>query len=83
VVANEWFETNQERWVKSYRSRLRSRLDDDLLPAFGKRPIAEIEPLEVLDAVRKIEKRDAIEMAKRVRITANPALPIDGAWQGS
>jgi integrase len=65
-VAEEWFETNGSRWVETYASRLRGRLDDDLLPALGKRPIAEIEPLEVLDAIRKIEGRDAIEMAKRV-----------------
>jgi len=66
AVANEWFEANQDRWVESYSSRLRSRMDDDLLPDLGKRPIAEIEPLEVLDVIRKIERRDAIEMAKRV-----------------
>jgi integrase len=66
ALANEWFEANKERWVESYSSRLRSRLDEDLIPELGKRPISEIEPLEVLDAIRKIEKRDAIEMAKRV-----------------
>jgi integrase len=66
ALANEWFEANRERWVESYSSRLRSRLDDDLIPALGKRPISEIEPIEVLDAIRKIEKRDAIEMAKRI-----------------
>ena len=66
AVAEEWFALNESRWVKTYSSRLRSRLDDDLLPALGNRPIAQIEPLEVLEAVRKIEKRDAIEMAKRV-----------------
>jgi integrase len=66
AVADEWFHQNEERWVKSYRSRLRSRLDGDLLLHLGRRPIAEIEPLELLDALRRIEKRDAIEMAKRV-----------------
>jgi hypothetical protein len=66
AVADEWFETNNGRWVPSYSCRLRSRLDDDLMPALGKRPIAEIEPADVLDAIRKIEGRDAIEMAKRV-----------------
>jgi hypothetical protein len=66
AVAKEWFENNQERWVKSYSSRLRSRLDDDLLPVLGQRPIDEIEPLDILDVIRKIENRDAIEMAKRV-----------------
>lgn len=66
AIADEWFEINKGRWVETYSSRLRSRLDDDLLPVLGKRPIADIEPLEVLDAIRTIEKREAIEMAKRV-----------------
>lgn len=66
TVADEWFESNKERWVPAYSERLRSRLDGDLLPMLGNRPIAEIVPLEILDAIRKIERRDAIEMAKRV-----------------
>lgn len=66
TVANEWFESNKERWVPAYSERLRSRLDGDLLPTLGNRPIAEIMPLEILDTIRKIERRDAIEMAKRV-----------------
>ena len=65
-VADEWFEMNADRWVVSYSARLRSRLDADLLPALGDRPIADIAPLEVLDVIRKIEKRDAVEMARRV-----------------
>lgn len=66
AVADEWFEARRRRWVESYSSRLRSRLDADLLPHLGQRPIAEIEPIEVLDVIRRVEGRDAIEMAKRV-----------------
>lgn len=56
AVAEEWFALNETRWVKTYSLRLRGRLEGDLLPALGKRPIAQIEPMEVLDAIRKIEK---------------------------
>lgn len=66
TVADEWFELRKDMWVKSYADRLRSRLDADLLPELGRRPIAEIEPIEVLDVIRKVEKRDAVEMAKRI-----------------
>jgi integrase len=66
VVAEEWFASRQRRWVKGYASRLRSRLEADLLPHLGHRPIAQIEPIEVLDVIRRIERREAIEMAKRV-----------------
>jgi integrase len=66
AVAEEWFETQKGRWVKSYADRLRARLDEDLLPYLGDRPIASIEPIEVLDVIRRIERRDAIEMARRI-----------------
>lgn len=65
-VADEWFDSQKARWADSYSGRLRSRLDDDLLAELGDRPIASIEPIEVLDAIRKIEKRGAVEMARRV-----------------
>jgi integrase len=66
AVADEWFELRKDTWAKSYADRLRSRLDADLLPELGPRPIASIEPIEVLDVIRKVEKRDAVEMAKRI-----------------
>lgn len=66
VVAEEWFRTRERRWVESYSSRLRSRLEADLLPFLGHRPIAEIEPIELLDVIRRVERREAIEMAKRI-----------------
>lgn len=66
AVADEWFKGQRAKWAPSYSERLRSRLDADLLPKLGRRPIAEIEPIDVLDAIRAIEKRDAQEMARRV-----------------
>lgn len=65
-VADDWFQSQRSRWAESYSDRLRSRLDEDLLPELGERPVALIEPIEVLDAIRKIERRGAIEMARRV-----------------
>ncbi len=65
-VAEEWFVIQRAKWVEGYADRLRTRLDADLLPMLGARPIAAIEPMEVLDVIRLIEKRDAIEMARRV-----------------
>lgn len=66
AVAKEWFENNEDRWVDSYSVRLWARMEADLLPKLGRRPIAEIEPIEVLDAIRAVEKRGAVEMARRI-----------------
>ena len=84
VVANEWFDLKEAGWAPSYSSRLRSRLDSDLIVPFGDRPIKDIQPLEVLNALRAIEKRGAIEMAKRIKQMASAifllsALPQRGA----
>jgi hypothetical protein len=66
LVANEWFERQKARLAPSYSDRLRSRLDEDLLPALGERPLKDIEPIEILDALRKVENRGAPEMARRI-----------------
>lgn len=66
VVAEAWFKARKVKWVKSNSDRLRSRLNDDLLPVLGDRKIAAIEPVEVLDCIRRIEQRGAPEMARRV-----------------
>lgn len=66
VVAEAWFKARAVKWVDSYANRLRSRLDDDLLPDLGELKAAEIEPVEVLACIRKIEQRGAPEMARRV-----------------
>lgn len=66
AVAEAWFKARNVKWVDSYADRLRSRLDDDLLPDLGELKIAAIEPVEVLSCIRKIEQRGAPEMARRV-----------------
>lgn len=38
-------------------------------PALGKRPVAEISALEVLDALRSVERRGRLESARRMRST--------------
>ena len=65
-VAREWFDNNATRWVHSYAVRLRSRLEDDLITPLGSKDICKITALELLSVIRQIEKRGAIETAKRI-----------------
>lgn len=67
VLAKEWFANQDGRWVKSYADRIWSRIEDDLIPHLGGRPAEEIEALEMLEVLRKIEARGAIESAKRIK----------------
>jgi integrase len=42
-------------------------LEADVFPAIGRRPIAELEPPELLDMLRKVEQRGVKEMARRLK----------------
>lgn len=69
VIALEWFNTRMVDKSKSHRDRTLRALQKDLFPRIGRRPISEITPPELLQALRRIESRGAIETAKRARQT--------------
>lgn len=64
-IAREWFAMKLAGWTPSYSDRLMSRLEADVFPPLGRRAITEIEPPDVLEVIRKVEGRGAIELAKR------------------
>ena len=65
-VALEWYNKRLHTWVKSHADDVKRRLDVNIFPAIGKRPIAEIEAPELLQAVQVIEKRGSYDLAHRV-----------------
>jgi integrase len=69
IVAREWCENQRDGWTALYHDHVMRRLEADVFPEIGSRPIAEIEPPELLALLRKVEKRGAVEIAKRLRQT--------------
>lgn len=65
-VAREWFAKFSAEWAASHSSKIIRRLDCDVFPWLGGRPIAEIEAMEVLEVLRRIEARGALDTAHRV-----------------
>ncbi len=70
AVALEWLATRREAWSNSHTAAVLSRLEKDIFPKLGHRPIAEISAPEVLDMLQVIERRDALELAGKARIIA-------------
>lgn len=66
-VAAEWHANNKHTWSDDYSSWVIRALRNDIFPWLGNRPITEIEPPELLQAMRRIETRDALVTAHRVR----------------
>lgn len=65
VVAREWFAKISPNWAKSHADKIIARLENDLFPWIGGKPIAEIKALEILACLRRIEERGAIDTAHR------------------
>ncbi len=66
VVAREWFAKYEPGWAKSHAEKVMGRLQKDVFPWLGGRPIAEITAPEVLAILRRIEARGALDTAHRV-----------------
>lgn len=67
AVALEWHENQLARWTPAHAQNVNRRFDVDIFPYIGNRPIAEIDPPELLEVLRRIEKRGALDVTARVK----------------
>ncbi len=65
VVAREWFAKHSPNWAKNHGNRIIRRLERDIFPWIGGKPIADITPQQLLAVIRRIEERGALETAHR------------------
>jgi integrase len=65
VIAREWFAKQSAIWTENHGSRIIQRLERDIFPWIGGRPIAEITAPDLLAVLRRIESRGAVETAHR------------------
>ncbi len=65
VVAREWFAKHSPNWAANHADRIIRRLERDIFPWIGGKPIAEVTPPQLLEVVRRIEVRGALETAHR------------------
>ncbi|MGB3213725.1 MAG: integrase arm-type DNA-binding domain-containing protein [Alphaproteobacteria bacterium] len=67
AVALEWHENQKERWSENHAQNVLHRLETDIFPHLGAETLASIEAPDLLDVLRKIEKRGALDIAKRAK----------------
>jgi len=94
AVANEWIEKFKHMWTESHYKNIAGRLQRDLFPWIGNRPVGEIAAPKLLMVLRKIEARGHLESAHRASTNAgqvfmyaiatgraerNPAADLKGA----
>jgi integrase len=70
ATAEEWYAMKLDSWSSHYAIREKRNLEKDLFPFLGHRHIGEIEAIELLAVVRRVEERGALDVAHRVLTTA-------------
>src|SRR5574341_871287 len=65
AAGREWLEKNAPNWAPTHADKIIKRLENDVFPWVGKRPIADITAPELLKVLRRIEERGAIDTAHR------------------
>lgn len=96
-VASEWWEHQKGRWSSEHANRVWLRLKDNTFSAIGDKPIANLHPQVIIQVVRRIEDRGALDVAQRVlqdigrvcryavqtgKAEINPASELTGVLKG-
>lgn len=66
AVAREWHAKYAPGWSESNAKKVLARLENDVFPWLGGRPIAELKAPELLGVARRVESRGALDTAHRV-----------------
>jgi integrase len=67
VIAREWHTRFLSEWTPGHGITIMSRLERDLFPWIGKIPITKIRARDILETLRRVENRGALESAHRIR----------------
>ena len=67
LVAKEWFEKEKENWSPVYSKKIWRSLEADILPFIGNDSIDKISSIQLLEVLKRVEKRGALDIASRLR----------------
>jgi integrase len=65
AVAREWFAKFSMNWAKTHSEKIIRRLESDIFPWLGSRPVGQITAPELLTCLRRVESRGALDTAHR------------------
>ena len=65
VIAREWIAKYSPTWAESHSSKVIKRLENDVFPWIGGRPIADLSAPDILVVLRRIESRGALDTSHR------------------
>lgn len=66
LIAREWLPKHGKNWSANHQKGTLRRLERDIFPWLGNKPISKINPQDVLGCARRMEDRGALETAHRI-----------------
>jgi len=96
VIAKEWFDKQAINWKQIYCDKVWRQMETDLFPRLQDEPITKITTTDLLEVLRKVEQRGALDVTSRLRqrceaifkhailterATTNPATPLVGVFK--
>ena len=73
-VAREWFSKQEPNWAHSHSIKIIQRLERDIFPWIGSKAVDTLSAPQILDVVRRIENRGALESAHRALANCSQVL---------
>jgi hypothetical protein len=67
TVARNWHAGAKSGWTARYAGFVLGRMEADIFPHIGRDDLNSIEPTRLLEVIRKVEARGAIDLAKRLK----------------
>lgn len=67
IISREWHTKFIEQWSPDHAKTVLRRLERDVFPWLGSRPVADIKPMDILSVLRRVEERGALETAHRIK----------------
>jgi len=67
LIAREWHNKFKANWTEGHTETIKNRLERDVFPWIGNRPISEIKAPELLKVLQRVEERGTLETAHRIR----------------
>lgn len=65
VVAREWYAKHSPNWSSSHGGKIIRLFERDIFPWIGGSPVSDINAPQLLEVIRRIEKRGALDTAHR------------------
>jgi integrase len=67
AIAREWYAKHAPSWADTHADKILRRLERDVFPWIGGKPIKSIRPADLLSVFKRVEERGALETTHRVQ----------------